>query len=42
MYGLKDEVDAKRLENMYVEGDDEGKIREFAVKKDGGDDGGSE
>lgn len=42
MYGLKDEVDAKRLENMYVEGDDEGKIREFAIKKIGEENSGTE
>jgi hypothetical protein len=33
MYGLKDEVDAKRLENMYVEGDEEGELRKFVDKK---------
>ena len=33
MYGLKDEVDAKRLEKLFVEGDEEGELRIFVDKK---------
>ena len=30
---LKDEVDAKRLEKLFVEGDEENELRKFVDKK---------